>query len=229
MINPIYFTELGHANFGWLNARHHFSFGSYQNPNRRGFGKLRVVNDDVISAGTGFEMHPHENMEIITFVRGGAITHKDDQGNQGKTTAGNIQVMTAGTGIRHSEHNHGTTSTTLYQIWIEPNKKNITPHWENRAFPTDAKTDQLELLVSGTDSSAMHIHADADIYAGKLLAGQSVTQKVDKLGYLLVSQGQLSIAGVTLNKGDAAEITDEIEVTIEATTDAEVLLIDVAP
>lgn len=229
MINPIYFTELGHANFGWLNARHHFSFGSYQNPNRRGFGKLRVVNDDVISAGTGFEMHPHENMEIITFVRGGAITHKDDQGNQGKTTAGNIQVMTAGTGIRHSEHNHGTTSTTLYQIWIEPNKKNITPHWENRAFPTDSITDQLELLVSGTDSSAMHIHADADIYAGKLLAGQSVTQKVDKLGYLLVSQGQLSIAGVTLNKGDAAEITDEIEVTIEATTDAEVLLIDVAP
>lgn len=229
MINPIYFTELGHANFGWLNARHHFSFGSYQNPNRRGFGKLRVVNDDVISAGTGFDMHPHENMEIITFVRVGAITHKDDQGNLGKTTAGNVQVMTAGTGIRHSEHNHETTSTTLYQIWIEPNKKNMTPHWESRAFPTDTVTDQLELLVSGTDSSAMHIHADADIYAGKLFTGQSITQKVDKLGYLLVSQGQLSIAGLTLNKGDAAEITDEIEVTIEATTDAEVLLIDVSP
>ena len=147
MITPIFYHELGQAQHGWLEARHHFSFGQYYNPSRMGFGKLRVINDDIIKAGTGFNTHPHENMEIITYVREGAITHKDNHGNEGRTEAGDVQVMSAGTGIYHSEHNREAIDTHLYQIWIEPNKANVTPSWNAHRFPSSSTEGQLTLLV----------------------------------------------------------------------------------
>ena len=228
MIKPIFYTDLGHADFGWLDARHHFSFGQYYDANRMGFGKLRVINDDVIQAGTGFDTHPHSNMEIITYVRQGAITHKDSRGNEGKTKAGDVQVMSAGTGIQHSEHNKESEATNLYQIWIEPNQQNVEPRWDAHQFPNQEPVEsELSLLVSGDGTAPLSIHADAKIYAGRLVEGQVIEQSIDHNGYLLVSDGEVLVGGHSLAKGDAAEITDQQSLEIKAATEAEVLLIDV--
>jgi len=228
MIKPIFYTDLGHADFGWLDARHHFSFGQYYDANRMGFGKLRVINDDVIQAGTGFDTHPHSNMEIITYVRQGAITHKDSRGNEGKTKAGDVQVMSAGTGIQHSEHNKESEATNLYQIWIEPNQQNVEPRWDAHQFPNQEPVEsELSLLVSGDGTAPLSIHADAKIYAGRLVEGQVIEQSIDHNGYLLVSNGEVLVGGHSLSKGDAAEITDQQSLEIKAATEAEVLLIDV--
>ena len=147
MIKTYTFEQLGHANHGWLDARHHFSFANYYNPERMGFGALRVINDDIIKAGAGFDTHPHKDMEIITYVRKGAITHRDSRGNQGRTEAGDVQVMSAGTGIFHSEFNLESEDTNLYQIWIEPNKIGVQPRWDAREFPTEETEGVLTLLV----------------------------------------------------------------------------------
>jgi len=228
MIKPIFYTDLGHADFGWLDARHHFSFGQYYDASRMGFGKLRVINDDVIQAGTGFDTHPHSNMEIITYVRQGAITHKDSRGNEGKTKAGDVQVMSAGTGIQHSEHNKESEATNLYQIWIEPNQQNVEPRWDAHQFPNQEPVEsELSLLVSGDGTAPLSIHADAKIYAGRLVEGQVIEQSIDHNGYLLVSDGEVLVGGHSLSKGDAAEITDQQSLEIKAATEAEVLLIDV--
>lgn len=228
MIKPIFYTDLGHADFGWLDARHHFSFGQYYEANRMRFGKLRVINDDVIQAGTGFDTHPHSNMEIITYVRQGAITHKDSRGNEGKTKAGDVQVMSAGTGIQHSEHNKESEATNLYQIWIEPNQQNVEPRWDAHQFPNQEPVEsELSLLVSGDGTAPLSIHADAKIYAGRLVEGQVIEQSIDHNGYLLVSDGEVLVGGHSLSKGDAAEITDQQSLEIKAATEAEVLLIDV--
>lgn len=229
MIKPIFYTDLGHADFGWLNARHHFSFGQYYDPDRMGFGKLRVINDDIIQAGTGFDTHPHSNMEIITYVREGAITHKDSRGNEGKTKAGDVQVMSAGTGIQHSEHNRESEATSLYQIWIEPNRQNVEPRWGAHQFPNQEPVEsKLSLLVSGDGTAPLSIYADAKIYAGRLVKGQVIEQRIDHNGYLLVSNGEVIVGGHSLSKGDAAEITDQKGVQINAAVDSEVLLIDVS-
>ncbi len=227
MITPIYYKDLGHAQFGWLDARHHFSFGHYYDPERMGFGKLRVINDDVIQAGTGFDTHPHDNMEIITYVRRGAITHKDSQGNVGRTEAGDVQVMSAGTGIRHSEHNLEGIDTNLYQIWIEPNQRNVPPRWDAHEFPKAKSDSALSLLVAGDDSAPLRIHADAKIYAGNLNADSQITHQLDQQGYLLISEGEVELEGIKLKHGDAAQISQQSTVTLHAITDAEVLLIDV--
>ena len=137
MINIIKYNDLGGADHGWLKAKHHFSFASYQNPERVHFGPMRVINDDVVSPQTGFASHPHDNMEIITYVRKGAITHKDNMGNVGKTEAGDVQVMSAGTGVVHSEYNYENEDTNLYQIWIYPNKKDVKPRWDAKKFPKE--------------------------------------------------------------------------------------------
>ena len=134
MITIYPYEELGHADHGWLDARHHFSFGRYHNPERMGFGVLRVINDDIIKAGKGFDTHPHKDMEIITYVRKGAITHRDSNGNEGRTEAGDVQVMSAGTGIFHSEYNLEDEDTNIYQIWIEPHKLDVTPDWSAHEF-----------------------------------------------------------------------------------------------
>jgi redox-sensitive bicupin YhaK (pirin superfamily) len=226
------FDKLGEFQNDWLHARYHFSFSEYRNPERVRFGVLRVINDDIVRAGGGFGMHPHEDMEIITYVRHGAITHEDSLGNKGRTAAGDVQVMSAGTGIRHSEANTEDEDTNLYQIWIFPREKGVAPRWDQRSFPKDPVNDNLHLLVSGreedAESGALYIHQDAYIYGGRLNAGAAVTQKLAHQGYLLVSEGEILLNGQKMRKGDGAEITDSAA-EIRAESNAEVVLIDVPP
>ena len=230
MIKTISYETLGHADHGWLDARHHFSFGGYRNPQRVHFGALRVVNDDRVAAGQGFPEHPHDNMEIITYVRQGAVAHRDSLGNEGLTAAGDVQVMSAGEGIEHEEFNKSAETLRLYQIWIIPAKDNVKPRWEQRQFPKDF-SDKLTLLVSGQPehkaAGAIFINQDAAIYGGRIKAGASVEQSIKHMGYILVSKGNVTIGGNKLKEGDAAEVTAEKSVKITADTDAEVLLIDV--
>lgn len=228
MLNRIPYTDLGYADHGWLNARHHFSFANYYNPERMGFGTLRVINDDIIQAGTGFNTHPHQDMEIITFVRSGAITHTDSRGNEGRTNAGDVQVMSAGTGVYHSEFNREDEATTLFQIWIEPNKRGVTPSWDAHEFPKHHAHDELTLLVAGDGSAPLHIHQDAEVYAGTLEQGTKINHPIKRQAYLLVSKGELRVNDQELNQGDGLEITDVDAVQIEALSQtAEVVVLDV--
>lgn len=225
------YAELGHADHGWLDARHHFSFARYWNPNRTGFGELLVINDDKVAAGQGFGSHPHDNMEIITYVREGAITHRDSMGNVGRTGAGDVQVMSAGTGVFHSEYNAEPVDTRLFQIWIRPNAANVTPRWEAKQFPKAPVAEGLHTLVSGRTedegTGALYIHQDAAILGGRLTAGTTVAQPIKHQAYILASLGTLTVNGVTLNQGDGAEVLGGAPLTITATTDAEILVIDV--
>lgn len=227
MINVIRYNDLGYADHGWLKARHHFSFARYYDPNRMGFGALRVINDDIIAAGAGFDTHPHADMEIITYVRKGAISHRDSQGNKGRTEAGDVQVMSAGTGVYHSEFNLESEDTKLYQIWIEPNKRGIAPRWAAHTFPKEAKN-TLTLLVSGPDEDApLHIQQDARIYAGRLEADTEIQHAIKHQAYVLVSEGEITLNDTPLKAGDGAEVTDLKTLKIHATTEADVLVIDV--
>jgi redox-sensitive bicupin YhaK (pirin superfamily) len=230
MITVYPYADLGHADHGWLDARHHFSFARYWNPQRTEFGTLRVINDDKVAAGKGFGTHPHDNMEIITYVRAGAITHKDSMGNTGRTGAGDVQVMSAGTGVFHSEYNLENEDTRLYQIWIEPNERNVAPRWDAKAFPKAPVTGQLPVLASGqpehAESEALLIHQDAAIYGGTLVAGTTIAQPIKHQAYILASLGSFTVNGAPLKPGDGAEITGENLLTITAVTDAEILVID---
>jgi redox-sensitive bicupin YhaK (pirin superfamily) len=227
MIKTYAYEQLGHANHGWLNARHHFSFASYYNPQRMAFGALRVINDDIIKAGAGFDTHPHNDMEIITYVRKGAITHRDSRGNVGRTEAGDVQVMSAGTGIYHSEFNLESEDTNLYQIWIEPNKTGVKPRWDAREFPTESTEGGLTLLVSGDGRAPLQIQQDATIHAGRIKAGGKPSHTIKHQAYLLVSKGTIRLDGHTLKQGDGAEIRDVASIKLAAETDADVLIIDV--
>ncbi|MGJ8680124.1 pirin family protein [Paraglaciecola sp.] len=234
MIKYNSFQSLGKANHGWLQANHHFSFGQYYNPNRMGFGSIRVINDDKIEPKTGFPTHPHANMEIITFVRSGEVSHQDSVGNQGVTKAGEVQVMSAGTGIQHSEYNQTNEPLTLFQIWIEPNINNVTPRWETKPFPTQFNKRGLPLLVSGYEEDkgqALFIYQDTRIYGGKISKGYQLTQSLSHQAYVLVSKGQVELINQTqnieMNQGDGAEVTEQTSLTILAKTDAEVLILDV--
>jgi quercetin 2,3-dioxygenase len=230
MITVYPYETLGHADHGWLDARHHFSFAGYRNPKRTGFGSLLVINDDKVAAGKGFATHPHDNMEIITYVRQGAITHTDSLGNIGRTGAGDVQVMSAGTGVRHSEYNQEHQDTRLYQIWITPDEQNVAPRWEARQFPKMPVTVSLPVLVSGqkqhADQDALFIHQDAAIYGGVIKAGTTVVQPIKHQAYVLASIGSFTVNGVPLNQGDGAEISGAGLLTITAMSDAEVLVID---
>lgn len=232
MLEHIPFKALGTANHGWLKANHHFSFGGYYNPQRMGFGTLRVVNDDFIAPGGGFEPHPHENMEIITYVRSGAVAHKDNAGNQGITTQGQVQVMSAGSGIIHSEHNGTDKPLTLYQIWIETNQFNAKPKWGTKNFPQRVDT-KLALLVSGYKedaNTALHIHQNARIFGGKIAKGTRFEHNITHQAYVLASDGMFNVASVqqklTLSKGDGAQVTDNEYIVITALTDCEIVVID---
>ena len=147
MLAHYQFDALGGADHGWLKAKHHFSFASYHDPQKMSFGELLVINDDIIAPHTGFDTHPHRDMEIITYVRRGAISHKDSTGNEGRTTSGNVQVMSAGTGIFHSEFNHEDEDTNIYQIWIKPRSRGIAPRWDTAEFPRAPAHNALALLV----------------------------------------------------------------------------------
>lgn len=234
MIKHFPFQQLGKANHGWLSANHHFSFAQYYNPQRMGFGSLRVINDDRIDAKSGFPTHPHANMEIITFVRSGQVFHQDSEGNKGITKTGEVQVMSAGTGIQHSEYNLSDEPLTLFQIWITPKEQNVKPRWETQPFPTQFNQQSLPLLVSGYEEdkdNILFIHQDARIYGGKVSKGIKLTQKLTHQAYILVSKGQIELINNTqniiMNQRDGAEVTEQGSITLLANTDAEVLILDV--
>ncbi len=227
MLTHYPYKQLGHANHGWLDARHHFSFSSYQNPSRTGFGTLRVINDDIIKAGSGFDTHPHKDMEIITYVREGAITHRDSNGNVGRTKAGDVQVMSAGSGVFHSEFNLESEDTNIFQIWIEPNRLNVEPRWDSHQFPTEATNDSLIPLVAGDETAPLFIHQDASIHAGYLTEGTQLRHPIKHQAYILVSEGALMLDDITAHKGDGLEATNVSSITIKALSDAKILVIDV--
>ena len=231
MIEVIPFQSLGIARHGWLTARHHFSFARYYDPARQGYPPLLVWNDDEIQAGTGFDMHPHDNMEIITYVRQGAITHRDNMGNEGRTIAGDVQVMSASTGVFHSEHNEESEDTVLFQIWIHTAQRNVSPSWEARSFPKKT-SNTLIPLVSGReihkDQDPLPIYQDAAIFAGVINKGHSFTQVIEpgRHVYLVISEGSAHINGQLVNERDGAHISNEDEIIISATSDAEIVLAD---
>jgi redox-sensitive bicupin YhaK (pirin superfamily) len=234
MIDVRPFNGLGGADHGWLKAKHHFSFADYRDPSRMGWGPLRVWNDDAIDAGTGFDPHPHRDMEIITFVREGAISHRDHLGNEGRTVAGDVQVMSAGTGIVHAEYNLEDETTRLFQIWITPNRRGLQPRWEARQFPKGEAAGRLVVLASGraqdAGSGALEIHQDAALLGATLPAGTEVTHELgDRLAYLVASRGRLSVNGVTVGPRDGVAVRDEPRLTIRALEDAELVLADLPP
>ena len=232
MIEVIPFASLGQAEHGWLSARFHFSFAEYYDPRRVGFGPLLVWNDDTIQPGGGFPMHPHRDMEIITYVRSGAITHEDHLGNRGRTEAGDVQVMSAGKGILHSEFNAEDEPTTLFQIWIRPHTGQVPPRWEQRTFPRSDRAGQLVPLASGRDrdiaQGALTIHQDATLLGANLPAGTTVSHDLGsgRRGYLVVSSGRARVNGQVLGPRDGAAIADTDTVEIAAAEDAELLLAD---
>lgn len=221
-------SDLGTMKIDWLDARYHFSFANYFDPKRMGLGPLRVINDDIVKVGGGFDFHPHRDMEIITYVRKGAVTHEDSLGNKGVTKAGEIQVMSAGTGIVHAEFNQDDEDINLYQIWIQPREQGVAPRWEQRAFP-QAKQDALTLLASGLsghEGQALMIHQDAAIYGGNLAKNALLTQPLEGAAYLLVSKGEVSLNNAALKAGDAAILKGEKLLSLKADADSELVLID---
>jgi len=227
MLTHYAFDTLGGAKHGWLNAKHHFSFANYYDPKKLSHGELLVINDDRIAPHTGFDTHPHKDMEIITYVRKGAITHKDNQGNKGRTSAGNVQVMSAGTGIYHSEYNLEDEETNIYQIWIKPNKKGVSPDWGAAEFPKTAVTSSLNLLVSGDGKAPLTIQQNARIFAGRFDKGTKITHPITGKGYILISEGQMDVNGMRASKGDGIATTAEKSVTLTALSEAEILVIEV--
>jgi redox-sensitive bicupin YhaK (pirin superfamily) len=229
MIDVRPFNTLGGANHGWLNARHHFSFANYYDPARMSWGRLRVWNDDEIAARSGFPPHPHADMEIITYVRTGAITHEDSMGNKGRTGAGDVQVMSAGTGVRHSEFNLENEMTTLFQIWIEADKRGATPSWGAKEFPKSDRSGKFSVLASGDPTDdALTINADARVLGATLKAGERLTYALaeGRRAYLVPAVGAVDVNGTALNARDGAAIKDEAEITITAKDDAELVMVD---
>jgi hypothetical protein len=232
MIEIKTFDRLGRFDNDWLSARYHFSFANYHDPLRMGVGPLRVWNDDTIQPGTGFDLHGHRDMEIITYVRRGAITHQDHLGNVGRTEAGDVQVMSAGSGIMHAEFNKEDDTTQIFQIWIEPAVHGVAPRWETRSFPKAGREGQLVALASGRrdDAGALPIYQDAAILGATLKAGQSVTHRLapGRKAYLVPATGRVTVNGKAAGARDGVVLADIEEVTIAAEEDAEILLADVA-
>jgi redox-sensitive bicupin YhaK (pirin superfamily) len=226
------FASLGGANHGWLDAKHHFSFAGYFDPARTNWGTLRVWNDDVIAPNSGFPPHPHRDMEIITYVRSGAITHKDSLGNEGRTEAGDVQVMSAGTGITHSEYNRENVPTTLFQIWIVPNRGGEKPGWGARPFPKGERAGQFVTLASGfaNDEDALPIRTDARVVAATLKAGESADYVLGKerRAYLVPATGAIEIDGVRAQARDGVAISDVETLHVTAIEDSEIVLVDAA-
>lgn len=232
MIEVRPYADLGAADFGWLNARHHFSFGQYYEPTRMGWGTLRVWNDDEIAAHSGFPTHPHRDMEIITYVRQGAITHKDSLGNQGRTEAGDVQVMSAGTGIAHSEYNLEDSTTKIFQIWIEPNQSGLPPSWGSKPFPRGERAGTFITLASGfaEDQDALSIRTPARMAAATLQAGQSTEYPlgVARKAYLVAASGSIEVNGVSAQARDGVAVSDVEVIRVTAIEDSEIILVDVA-
>jgi quercetin 2,3-dioxygenase len=224
------FDSLGHANHGWLDARHHFSFANYHDPARMSWGAIRVWNDDTIAPNSGFPPHPHRDMEIITYVRTGAITHQDSMGNQGRTAAGDVQVMSAGSGIRHAEFNVEDVPTTLFQIWIEPAELGGAPSWGAKPFPKGDRSGRFVTLASGFagDDDALKIRAAARVMAATVAAGETLTHTVGdgRHAYLVPATGALDIDGQRVDARDGVALSGGQTVTITALEASEIVLVD---
>ncbi len=226
--------ERGHANFGWLDSRHSFSFGHYYDPEHMGFGPLRVINDDRVAARGGFPTHPHADMEIVTYVLSGALEHKDSLGNGSVIRPGDVQRMTAGTGIRHSEFNASKTEPVhLLQIWILPETQGLTPGYEQTTFTQDEKRGKLRLIGSRDGrNGTVTIHQDVDLYATLLRDGEAVTHTLEdgRVGWVQVATGSVTLNGDQLYPGDGVAVSEAGALEIVGTSDdAEVLLFDMTP
>jgi quercetin 2,3-dioxygenase len=223
------FASLGAAHHGWLDAHHHFSFAGYHDSARMGWGAIRVWNDDIIAPQSGFPPHPHADMEIITYVRSGAITHQDSLGNTGRTVAGDVQVMSAGTGIRHSEYNLEDEATAIFQIWIIPDRQGGAPAWGTKPFPKGDRSGSWQVLASGIagDEDALPIRSEARVLGASLKAGDSLAYTVGagRHAYLVPASGSLTIEGQRLDARDGAAI-GEGTITLTAIEDAEIVLVE---
>jgi quercetin 2,3-dioxygenase len=222
------FDTLGGANHGWLNAKHHFSFSGYQDPDRMGWGRIRVWNDDLIAPHTGFAPHGHEDMEIITYVRSGAITHEDSLGNKGRTEAGDVQVMSAGTGIRHSEYNHEPQETAIVQIWVIPDQTGEAPSRGAKPFPKADRAGSWQILASGqADDDALPIRADARVLGATVKAGDSLDYLLEdgRHAYLVPATGRITVEGETVNARDGLALRPG-RYRFTAQEEAELILVD---
>ncbi len=230
MIELRTFDSLGRFQNDWLNARHHFSFGHYMDPARMGWGALRVWNDDEIAPHSGFAPHPHRDMEIITYVRSGAITHEDSMGNVGRTQAGDVQVMSAGTGVTHAEYNREDEETRIFQIWITPDAPGGAPRWDAAAFPKTDRANELVTLASSAPErdGGLMIRADARVLGATLTPGGTVTASLapGRRAYVGVARGAIEVNGVAATARDALAIRDVDTLTITAAQDAEIVLVD---
>ena len=230
MIDIRPFASLGHADHGWLNARHHFSFADYHAPERMGWGALRVWNDDEIAARSGFPPHPHRDMEIITYVRQGAITHQDSLGNQGRTEAGDVQVMSAGTGVRHAEYNLEDETTTLFQIWVQTDRPGAQPSWGAKQFPKTDRAGSCVTMASGfaEDDDALSINAAARVLGATLKAGETAELELDpnRHVYLVALGGAVEVNGRRAEPRDGIAVSGEEKLSIRAIGEAEIVLVD---
>lgn len=230
MINLRPFNSLGGAHHGWLDAKHHFSFADYHDPDRMAWGALRVWNDDTISPKSGFPPHGHADMEIITYVREGAISHQDSEGNKGRTTAGDVQVMSAGSGIRHAEYNLEDETTRIFQIWILPSSRGAKPSWGAKPFPKGDRTGRFVTLASGyeTDVDALPIRTEARVLGATLKAGQSTEYALGskRHAYLVPSKGKVEVNGVKAEARDGLAIKDEAVIRVTALEDTELVMVD---
>ncbi|SEI87562.1 pirin family protein [Frateuria terrea] len=231
MIERRPFDTLGGANHGWLDAKHHFSFAGYHDPVRMGWGALRVWNDDTIAPRSGFPPHPHADMEIITYVREGAISHRDNLGNEGRTVAGDVQVMSAGTGITHAEYNLEPDTTRIFQIWIVPDRRGGAPTWGARPFPSGERAGRFVPLASGFagDADALPLRANARVLGATLRAGEHADYPLaaGRYAYLVSARGAIELNGMRLDARDGAAISDEPSLHVAALEDAELVLVDV--
>ncbi|MEM9738679.1 MAG: pirin family protein [Pseudomonadota bacterium] len=229
MIDIRRFDELGRFTNDWLEAFHHFSFSNYYDPSRMGLGKLRVWNDDTIQPQTGFPPHGHKSMEIITYVRSGAISHKDSMGNSGRTKAGDVQVMSAGSGIQHAEWNEEDEKTQIFQLWIEPRDAGGTPRWGTKAFPKGERAGNWDILASGFgEPGALEINQDARVLGATALPGTPLSYNISegRFGYLVAAKGDARLNGAPLNARDGAAITGPVRLDIEATSPTELVLVE---
>ena len=229
MIEVQPFARLGRFDNDWLAARYHFSFAGYHDPARQGLGPLLVWNDDTVQPGRGFDTHGHRDMEIITYVRSGAISHRDHLGNEGRTEAGDLQVMSAGSGIRHAEHNREASATEIFQIWIQPSERGVAPRWASARFPVAERAGRLVALASGRGvEGALPIHQDATLFGAALRAGQSVSHDFEdgRQAYLVAATGRLRVNGVEVAARDGVAVSGEERLSIEALEESELLLAD---
>ena len=224
--------DRGRSHISWLDSYHTFSFSDYYDPSHMGFRSLRVINDDTVAPAGGFGTHGHRDMEIITYVRDGAITHADSLGNEGRTEAGDVQVMSAGSGIRHAEYNREDVPTKIFQIWIEPKQSGGEPSWGAKPFPKGDRSGRFVPLASGFtgDNEALPIRARARVLGASLKAGETAKYELGpgRHLYLVPAEGSIEVNGVRIDKRDGAAVTDEALVAVKALDDSEIVLVDSA-